>query len=273
MNPVRTVCRRHPGVLALGTLIVASASLAVPAQAAAIAFTETFDSYSPGTIFSSSELVKVAGPGTPKVYEDHGGSGTTPSILLFPGIDAPVHFLNLNNVKIGTTQGYGEAYQTLGVACTLDLVASLQNADPANPFAITSNGFIEIHLRENTQTSANGLILRAYATGGISVWEGSVSTANLKATYSNSGINSNAPFGLSLVDNGSSIAININGSLFKTYSSTYGNTNAGYITLGNSSYEGIKIDTLSIAVPEPASMALLSSGMILIGLPRRVRRA
>lgn len=267
------------------------AALGIPAQAGVI-FTETFDSYSSGSylyssswyaswqgngvvpyttppFFTNSNLVPIANGtwGNARIFQDNGGTGTTPDVTLFPGAGVAT-FANLNYVSLGTTSAYSGNY-------TATFVASMQDATPADPFQILSGAFMELNLRQSSTTATDGLSARIYNDGSISVWEGAVSGGPaFSLGLGLSGIGTTAPFTLSVADNGTSLDFNVNGSSVLNFSSSYGSANAGYITFGagNSGYQGIKYDSVAMAVPEPSTWLMLAFSATTVVVFRRRRR-
>ena len=209
--------------------------------------------------------------GTARVFEDYGGTGTTPSVPLFGGTGSS--FLNLINASVGVNESYAP---TVGYA--INFYGSMRDADPANPFDSSTTGAgmnFELNIRQTAVGARDGLSIRFYNGGTLTVWEGIPSAPSQIYTTSSSGIGNINPFSLEVIDDGEIINFIINGTplLPSGLATTYGAANAGYISFGTaySGYNAVKFDTIGItAVPEPTTAAAV--GLALAGLTIRRRR-
>ena len=275
----------------LGAIVV-GLGFAATASAAPVYFTDNFSKFTPAQVASSvdrypmgekqgdgSAVLKVASTDANLTLVATGGQQwggarvfTTPSdLFLGKGFDT---LLNVSGSSVGTKNSFSSAYVDGGYV--YHTVFTANQPAPAVPALDTAmnwpgGAMMDIYLRQSALGARDGLKIYLSADGYIARYEGA--TESYKGTI---GVQSTlaplfvAPsgFDLKVIDTGTDVSLFVNDVNIGSFSSSFGNTNAGYIQTGTAGYVGTKYGIIEVtAVPEPGMIALV--GVMGLMLARR----
>lgn len=269
MKTHRKYLNRLIALVALPLVLATGANAAVN-----VYFSENFNSYtvgSTGAALASTNLVATGGHGASggvKVFDDFGGSGTTPSTTMFGDGE---RFLNVNRDLVATTNAFNGGYVITSNVSFIDGWQSPLGNATFDASSTTSIIALQVMLRMSSSTAYDGLVLRFTVGGTVTLYSSNGSAGTGFTTLGSiSGFPNlnNSPVSLKIVDTGSDISIYANNSIIGTFSSiSYGASNAGYLALGQSGqYLGTKFNDISvsaISIPEPKT-AGIAMGMVMI---------
>ena len=239
---------RLTGLFAFAILFAAPSSQADTANQY---FKEDFnDQTSSGMALSSEHLFATKAynaSGGVKVYDDFGGAGTTPSVVIFGSGEV---FLVVNHDLISTTSAFGGGY-------SISADVSFKNAEGGSGiFGSWSGIALQVMLRMSAPTAWDGLALRFYTNGTVSLF----STSGDPGGAEHSFIQLGKPLtgfpdmlentvNLKIVDTGREISIFTGTELVGTFENiTQGSPDAGYIAIGQSAqFAGTKFNTIEVA--------------------------
>ena len=228
--------------------ILTLVSLVMPAVACAVApdapsFVQTFETYAPGTLFTGDNNEHLAVRyGDVRVFDDKGGKGNTPDVTMFPGSGQPARFGSFSGSQLVTKDPYKGNYD-------LELEFTYQPTDHPAELGNSVVQMMQIELRKNDRKGQDdGLTIHIYKTGEMAMWDGKVQTIP-KYELKNTGFNGTDVFTLRIAHSDKGLRFFVNGVDKGFIATTFGNSNAGYISFGRTSprdYNSLKIKRISI---------------------------
>jgi hypothetical protein len=276
MNPSNRYKTAFAGLAGMLATLAGLAALAAPALRAdtdAVTnryFRETFDTHTIGANLSSAHLAATnafSGSGGVKVYNDFGGSGTTPSQVMFGEGEV---FLNVNRDLVSTTSAFTGGYSIITEVTYKNGYQSTTGKNTFSSSSDISSTALQVMLRMSSPTAWDGLVLRFYPDGAVRLWS---SSGNPNGVFTSIGSITGFPnlyentVLLKIVDTGTDISIYYaNNSLAGTFANvTHGAANAGYLAIGQAGqYQGTKFNSIEVAaIPESKTAALLVGGIML----------